>query len=97
MIFTLKEPNTGDVRVKKGFLFLPVNINDEWRWLTFTERLQVYSSGGTQTGYDYSWGGWKDVEWRDKLENWTIEQQYHAYSCTCTGRVNLTYKEKFKK
>lgn len=93
MIFILKEPNAGDVRVKKGFLFLPVNIHGERRWLRHAERLQVYSAAGSQTGYDYSFGGWRDVEWNDKVESWSISEQYHPFSCTLTGHVKIVLKE----
>lgn len=92
--FTLKNPEPGDTRVKKGFLFLPVIIKGELRWFTYAERLQVYSAGGTQTGYDYSFAGWKNVEWRDKLESWSTNlPHYHFYSGTLTGQINLVYKE----
>lgn len=37
-----KTPKTGYVRVIKKFLFLPLTLNNETRWLEFATIMQVY-------------------------------------------------------
>lgn len=67
MKFRNRKLKAGDTRRKKVFLIIPKLLNDEWRWLCFTEIFQIYSFGGSETGYDYSPAGWKDIGWGDKI------------------------------
>ena len=48
-------------KIKKGFLFLPKNINGVIRWLEFAEwKIRFQGDGGGMMG-----GRWQDVEWLD--------------------------------
>jgi hypothetical protein len=44
-LMTKPEPKRWAVRVCKGFLFLPITIGGETRWLEHAYWLEVYSNG----------------------------------------------------
>jgi len=61
MRWTRKGYQPGDARTKTGFLFLPLCVNDEWRWLeraTWGEVLVVEDDGTREHRY------WDRTEWR---------------------------------
>lgn len=37
MIEKIEQPNIGDQRIKKGFVWFPKLIDNVWRWLEFAE------------------------------------------------------------
>jgi hypothetical protein len=58
----IKLPNVGDTRIQRKFLWLPLVIEREMRWLVKASWMQRYT-------YDSRWGGpvpcWKDERWLD--------------------------------
>ena len=67
-------PKEGDIRVKKGFLFLPMSITDaeyrkEWRWLEAVTYEQEYKR---RSRWSFFFGDlpakywWENIRWIDK-------------------------------
>ena len=54
----------GDKRLKKGFLFFPKYIKNEWRWLEFACWLEV-ADWKLGIASDKSYIGFKTQEWID--------------------------------
>ena len=44
MVFYCKSPNDGDIRIINKFLFLPLCINSELRWLEYVSITQKFVS-----------------------------------------------------
>lgn len=58
-----KNKQPGILRIRKGFLFLPREIGDEWRWLeraVWQERFCRDTHRGREVGY------WEDLNWIDE-------------------------------
>lgn len=72
--FRMSPPSPGETRRKRKFLFLPKTFNGETRWLCFAEIFQIFSAGGSETGYDYTFSGWKNVGWGDQIQGVEIEK-----------------------
>jgi len=59
----LSNPNPGDTREIRRFLWLPLNLEDETRWLEYAVIVQKYGTyygpiSGVPMGY------WKDTWWK---------------------------------
>jgi len=60
------KPDFGDTRIITRFLFLPVCINKEYRWLERAKIKRRYSQWFDSDGY--SRGEWVNKAWEDKEE-----------------------------
>ena len=60
----------GDVRIKKKFAFLPIEINGENRWLEWVKIKYIYHNGTIfreKRGYGfYHYYGWRAEEFVDE-------------------------------
>jgi hypothetical protein len=61
MRWTYKCPKEGDVREKNRFLFLPLYINGQWRWLEDVIIEQKYYVGAYRTDPI----GWVNMKFKD--------------------------------
>ena len=64
-----KEPKHGDVKIKKKFAFLPIEINGETRWFEWVTIKYVYHNGTTFSDRyyrTYSYYGWRAEKFIDK-------------------------------
>lgn len=52
-------PRDGDKRIISKFLFIPKELNNEFRWLERARIEQVYH-------FPFRYGVWSDVRWIDK-------------------------------
>jgi len=53
-----KQTQSSDIRIRSGFLFLPLCIGGEWRWLErATWEQEFYAC--------YDGAGWENVRWID--------------------------------
>jgi len=66
-------PQPGDVRRKKTFLWLPKTIKGNTRFWERAEIIQIYSAGGSMTGYDWNPAGWKNLDWGEFVESVKVE------------------------
>jgi hypothetical protein len=64
------EKHVGEQRVIEKFLWFPVVISGEWRWLeraTIVQEVALFDVGGSM-----EWGrfkaGWCNKDWADKVE-----------------------------
>lgn len=60
-----KLPEIGDVRVDRRFLWLPLKLGDETRWLEFAAIYQRYEETMELAQYGLECEDWVDVRWRD--------------------------------
>lgn len=88
-----KKPKPGDIRRIKKFLFFPRHIRAETRWLCASEILQIYSESGTSTGYDFSFAGWKDVEWSEKVKDIEIGEPRLSFLGSPYTSYKIIYNE----
>jgi hypothetical protein len=52
----------GDIRIRKGFLFRPMHIANETRWLCFASWQEKYTWHGC---YSYPVASWDKLAWND--------------------------------
>jgi hypothetical protein len=60
-------PKVGAERVVRRFLWWPLRLQDEWRWLEWAAIRQMYKERAVQrsaTIYSYKWRWW-DLEFAD--------------------------------
>lgn len=64
-----KEPEDGEVKIKRKFATLPVCINDETRWFEWVTIKYVYHNGTLRRDWDtnqfYRMYGWRKEEFVD--------------------------------
>ena len=65
-----KEPNHGDIKIKKKFALFPITIGGETRWLEWVKIKYVYHSGIFRDPKDYYnycyYDGWRVVKFIDE-------------------------------
>lgn len=58
------QPKDGDERVRRGFLWFPLTIESETRWLEYAEWKEFWRNGNRGDG---SWGPWwEPAHWTNK-------------------------------
>ena len=65
-----QDPKKGNVKIKKKFAFLPINLNGENRWLEWVKSKYIYNEGAIfreqRTGKYYRYNGWIAEEFVDE-------------------------------
>lgn len=60
------KPKEGTQRTIRRFLFLPLTLNNDWRWLTWVTIRQVYIGHRIVFGFGEAWrSGWVNGEYVD--------------------------------
>lgn len=89
----MAKPKAGDKRVKKKFLLLPRKFNNEWRWFSTQEILQLFTDSGTKTFYDYTSAGWVSIGWNDQIKDVEFsEMKLNMFTCCLYKNLTIHYK-----
>ncbi|MCE7982552.1 MAG: hypothetical protein DYG89_15280 [Caldilinea sp. CFX5] len=66
------KPRSGSVRTVRRFLWWPLRLNDEWRWLEWADIVQVYHSRLVKVGIGDAYRvRWNNTCFADTANPWT--------------------------
>ena len=64
-----ESPNDGETYIVEAFLWLPLTINNETRWLEHAKyKIKYYKFPYPELSYGYR-GGWEKIEWINEQQN----------------------------